>query len=373
MQVSSGLCSKLPELGNLSVLEDFSLDRSSLLSFYGEIPASWGSQDLAWTNVGLYSDILNGSIPRIRLYNPSNWRSRVFLSFASPLLSGVLPFAYDAGNNATINIELNWKSFIDPCTNDSYGLGTSSYLYSNLPLLACNCTEKWPDMQKPSASDCSTPRLIDPTPADCTSRPPPILRFSDSLPIPPLPPYTGYNPPSDTRPPVSSDTSTFIIPRNTQVFVPGNATFPGSLVFDGTNSTLVVAGCVSLTGKGTPVEVTISQKDLEKILKSGGSVDHVLIQSLNGNNCPYSTNLANVKIGVKKSFSGCRRVKVRNSSKSTKAILVASFTVDNSICHIAIIIPVVFGAILIITVVATIVVLKIKKDHEKAEVAKLSN
>lgn len=363
--IAGGICSALPSLGNKAVLQKFEGCSAPL---FGSIPPSWASTDLAFNDLSVCSEALYGEIPALRLYGAMQ---RLLLFHLLSPFNGSLSLDFSSVDAAQLNFEMKLFSDVRAC----HTVGTSGTPTSlRLPIDACNCTSLWPGMHSPSAVDClrAMPPAVAPT--ECLSLVPP-LSFSSSLPIPPLPPYRGIVPSIPSTPPSHSPSTsgyTVVIPPNTHLFFPGNTTFPGSISFSGTNSSLTVDGCIFLTAKGTPVLISLSQADFRLILNARGSLLLTLIRSLNGNLCPSSSNLANTKIAVKKSFGGCAKVKAVNSSKSTKASLVVAFSIDNSLCHVAIIVPVVVGSILILTAAIIVIVYAYKRHASQVSLSKLA-
>ena len=121
-----------------------------------------------------------------------------------------------------------------------------------------------------------------------------------------------------------------------------------------------------LVRNGLPEIIGLLQpQDVQELLKGGGAKSTGLITSSGGNTCDESSDLSLVSIVVK---SPDKCVKVEASNSGSKQTLSATFTVTQSKCSkshlVAIIVPSVVGAIVILSVIAVIVFLKIRPDKK---------
>lgn len=164
-----------------------------------------------------------------------------------------------------------------------------------------------------------------------------------------------------------SFTSPSFVVSSNNVQVNGNLTISGTITFPAQGGVITVAECVFLgggKGEGT-VLIELTPQDLDRISKSGGSVVRNLIKTSGANNCPGSTDLSRLSIKATKKGSSCRKATIEtvNSSRSSLRVLM---TVDNSTCHMIIIIPVVIGAVIILVVAAIVTwqVVKYQKSKE---------
>lgn len=280
------------------------------------------------------------------------------------------------------------------CGN-AYDLTNVDVQTCSLPESACECTSSWLSSctAELTCGPASGPQLAPaPTSNDCTvyqatasSSPRAIPEeIINSIPTRPIAPPIGCN----SAPPTpstgfqcingqwvtnSSVSGGLVISPNSNIVILGNASFSGSIVFNGLSSSINVIGCI-FSASGTLVEVSVSKEDIEKILKDGkgSSYSVVLIQGSSNLDCPGSANLANTKLNAKKSFSGCRKVKAKKFSQSTQTKLIATFTVDNTVCHVIIIVPVVVGVVLILALIGAIIIWKIRMAQNSKSVSDLS-
>lgn len=163
---------------------------------------------------------------------------------------------------------------------------------------------------------------------------------------------------------------TITIAPSSTVIVNGNLT-TSSVVIASTSSTINVTGCISTeSGSAPAVTVTLTQSDLEKIIKNGGSLTSTLIQQSSGCNLSLATSSLSVDTS---SIKSCKTVKT--DKIGTSSGLTATFTVvSTSKCNTwwIILVSVVCGAVLIALVAILVVCNVLKKNRHRKERAGLS-
>lgn len=160
-----------------------------------------------------------------------------------------------------------------------------------------------------------------------------------------------------------------ILPPSSMTIVKGDLN-TSSIVITSVNTNINVTGCVtSADGSVPPIRLTLSQEDLEKIVKNGGTLTSLLIQQ-----SPSCGSLESSELDVDtESIDSCRTIKVDKIASSSG--LSAVFTVNSSKCNVwwIVLISVLFFVALV-AVIVVIVVFKRLTAAEKDEArSKLQN
>lgn len=376
----ANICGPVPELPSDSSMNTFAADNNLLT---GTIPLAY-TQSMAWFDVS--NNYLSGTIPsplRSVYFAVSGGGVTYFLVNGNSNLTGPAPNFDISPMARPYDIELQYAdlSWCEPRNGSTEVIinHPSTTIYcSRLNLTqVCTCQELWIDICPTIAGDCASPAApVAPRPQrEMVCIAPPVAPPS-SVPSPGCP----GNPPQThficvngtwTSPGSVLVNTTWTIPPGSNVIhISGNLTTTAPIVFNGLGSSIVVDGCVFLNGSSQHVEIELTAAELNEINRNGGKLTQTLISSKVGNTCNGSTDLSTVTVGVKKSGS-CRKVSV-DSTQSTHATLVSTFSIDNTVCNVIIIVPSVVGAIIVLTLVAVIVFLVLKKRKEKASHERLS-
>ena len=160
---------------------------------------------------------------------------------------------------------------------------------------------------------------------------------------------------------------TIVLPPHSTTIVKGDLN-ASSIVINSASSSINVSGCVSSPDGTSPrVTVTLTQEDLAKILKNGGSLTSPLIQQ-----SPSCGSLATSDLVIDtKSIDSCRTIKVDKVASSSG--LSAVFTLNSSKCNVwwIVLISVLFFVALV-SVIVVIVVFKCRStDKQKRAMAQL--
>jgi predicted outer membrane repeat protein len=142
---------------------------------------------------------------------------------------------------------------------------------------------------------------------------------------------------------------TITIP-GTQVVVDGNFTVPGSVVFDGLGSSIVVVGGCAHIGGSIVVELT--EEELEQLAKESRTVALISQNS----SCP---SLSSSYVDGRLSSKSCRKIESTTSEEKngSQSSLVAMFKVNSSGCNVKwIILGSVLGGVLLLIVIIMLVV-----------------
>jgi hypothetical protein len=152
----------------------------------------------------------------------------------------------------------------------------------------------------------------------------------------------------------------FEIPPNSgPIVIEGDLNVTQTIVFNGLGSEVVVNGCVIIEGE---VVVELTESELEELL--GGGKTKVLISSISDGACTNATDLSQVEI-ITKSPKECSKVSGQNTG--TRQSLSVLFNVDASGCKkksnlVAIVVPSVIGAVIILGVIGALIWWKIRHD-----------
>ena len=209
----------------------------------------------------------------------------------------------------------------------------------------CNCRSGW-----------SGARCGDAPPGQPTNNPPPL-----SCPQPsPGATFTCVSGQWVSHEPIEEET--FVVPGGLgPIVVEGDVNITESITFQGLGSELLVNGCIALLGD---ITIVLTPEEIE-LIKQDPTVQRQLIASLSPS-CLNGTDLSSVPLSV--SSSTCDKVSATNAgSRSSLTVL---FNVDSSGCKkksklVAIIVPSVLGAILLIVVISLLVGLKLRADRMK--------
>lgn len=291
------------------------------------------------------------------------------INLANTGVNGSLPNLTSLGLDL---IDLAGTRVTNPCT---------THIVRNIlctpPPMACGCSASsgWENFCSNFLSYCNgiVPGTV-PPPDIGLGEPGPCPQYVSVVPAPPIPPEftpstTGCPLPhpggdfvcvggvwvsyGDTNPP------SLIIPPNSQVTVIGDLNIGKSLVLSGFNATALIEGCVFIGSNSITIEMT--QEELEALIRAGGSLTRLLLSTTGGNTCPGSTDLTQVKVISKKKYSGCKKIKAEPvKSKSSRGSLTVLFSIDNSVCHMIIIIPTVLGAFILLSAIGAIVIYHIR-------------
>lgn len=158
---------------------------------------------------------------------------------------------------------------------------------------------------------------------------------------------------------------TIVIPASSTTIVNGNLT-TSTVVIASITSTVNVSGCITTPdGDVPPITLTLSQEDLEKIVKNGGSLTSLLISQ--GSNC---TSLTSAPVVVDTSgIKSCKTIKTDSIGNSRG--LSVTFSVNTSKCNVwwivvvSVVCVVVIGAV-VVTGIVCVVVKNRKHGGEKA-------
>lgn len=182
-----------------------------------------------------------------------------------------------------------------------------------------------------------------PTPAPTTSVPVPAI----SCPLPS--PGTSFYCVGRTWVSTESVTQGSIsVPAASTTVINGNLT-ASTIVLTSATSTINVTGCVTSLDGSPSITVTLTQADLEEIVKNGGTLTTQLI--LQSASCdPISSVVVDTK-----SIKSCKTIKTDQVESSG---IVATFTVNSSKCNRwwIIVVSVVCGVVLIAIVIMVILV-----------------
>jgi hypothetical protein len=153
------------------------------------------------------------------------------------------------------------------------------------------------------------------------------------------------------------------------VLIEGNLTVTQTITFNGLGAEIAVNGCVFLGSN--EVEVELTKEELEELAKEG-KLSKTILFSLIENDCVGATDLSTTKIRPMRGAGskGCRKLRAENQG-STKSSLQIIFQVNSTNCSLMIILPCVFGGIIILAAVAIIIGLHAKKKQMAAGSASL--
>lgn len=133
----------------------------------------------------------------------------------------------------------------------------------------------------------------------------------------------------------------------TTVLVRGNFSVDGSITFDGNGNSLIIDGCLTLKDGSIVVD-----------LSSGNWKTGTVALISQKDDCPTALN--QLPVTVKQPKHGCKKVKSKIDSSSTRSTLNVLFSADNSACNTKwIILGAVLGGVIIVGVVVTIVVISV--------------
>ena len=180
-----------------------------------------------------------------------------------------------------------------------------------------------------------------PAPVATPVRPPTSGTANGCSATPPSAGFTCIDGTWHSNGPVTSATPIII---QSSTIVEGNFSAP-SITFSTIGSSLIIQGCLNLT------QGTITA-DLSQGIGSHPSGSITIEQN---SECPNS--LLGIGVNVKQPKTGCKKVKSKIDSASTKQTLVVLFTTDSSSCNTKwIILGAVLGSAIIIAAIATLIV-----------------
>lgn len=162
--------------------------------------------------------------------------------------------------------------------------------------------------QNPTAPT-ATPRAPVPPPSECSSTPPPGFVCEDGV----------WVAKGNVEIP-----KVFIVP--TSVFVAGNLSVGGNIVFDGPGYSLIVDECLKLGSSGSIV-LDLGSKG-EKELPKDGDVATLVQQS---RKC--RTSLLRIPINIVQPKKNCKRIQYKLSPSSSRDTLSVVFSIDKSKCN----------------------------------------
>lgn len=151
------------------------------------------------------------------------------------------------------------------------------------------------------------------------------------------------------------------LPPATSTVVNGDLN-TSSIVLSSASSSLTVTGCISSGNGSLPsITLTVTQDDLDEIVKKGGKLTTLLLEQ--DASCE---TLASVALVVDtKSVKSCKTVKADKITSSSS--LSAAFTINSSKCNVwwIILVSVLCGLVLIAVIVVVVLVACSKKAREK--------
>ena len=302
-------------------------------SFSGSIPSSWST--LKFDSISLLGNPgLNGTIASVDSQGTvvsQFFKSAYAVSLDSPGFTGPL------FNLTTATIAIVETPNMDFCSKARNTTASQqNVLYPAPSLTQCSLLQS-------NASLCSWAY-----PSICMISPlPPTPVFSCPLPSP-GPTFqclsTGWTSVGSVSEPKIT------LPPSSSTVVNGNLT-TSNIVINSVSTTVNVTGCVSSTnGTELSISVTLTQADLDKIVKSGGKLSTLLVlQSASCDSLP-DVNLNIDTSGIK----SCRTISTDKIDTATG--IGATFTVHSSRCNVwwIVLVSVLCGVVVIAVIVVVI-------------------
>ena len=367
------ICGSIPAISVPLGMGDLILTNNSLS---GGVPPSWvdlslrGSLDLSFNG-------LSGALPSPFLSNISYYLQAVLLE--ANFFSGSLP-------NFT---DFHWLQYLN-VSNTSLKMCASNpnlsipYGYSpvscGLNLDVCNCPNWYSNCSAlpscstfaPAASTVPQSPSTPPIPPTQACVQPPARPGAPPIPVSsscPLPAPTGsFVCLNGVWTSVGSvNTTTITVPGGSTIVVNGNLSATETITISGLGTQIFVEGCAFIGPGGVVIELT--QQEIEQLIASSSTTGKTLLQS----QCGTDLSSVTVSTSVTGSTKSCQSVKTSNAA-STRQSLTLIFSVDTSKCSntnkiIAIIVPSVLGAVIILTVVAVVGIMKWRQQSSSAKTA----
>ena len=359
-----GFAGELPEIpsSQLSLYASSSMRLSfDNNAFSGTVPSSWSG--LSLTLLNLSSNELSGTLAS---FDSSNGEitSQFIVSAVRLFLDGN-PFSgvmFNISSMTTLSSLSARMSNVDFCATARLSASQEDLLFPQQNLIKCI-------MDDTNASDCrwAYPTVCSTvlTPkAPISSPTSPLSPFGCPLPSP-GPTFICVGSVWTSLVPVTQVTIT--VPASSTTVINGNLT-TSSIVINSASSFINVSGCVTGPDGTTPeITVVLTQEDLEKILKSGGSLSQNIITQLSA--CPAIPGSA-VTIDTS-AIKSCKTIKT--DKVGTSSGLSATFTINSSKCNVWWIVLVsVLCVVAILAVIVIIVVFKVLQGRkERASRAQL--
>ena len=352
-------CSLNGSLPVLGIARDQSGVQGSVFSFSDNQFS--GSIPISWAGIGLQSLDLRGNpgLSGLLLFSYGRDSVNAIGDAASIFLDG------DGYTGTVFNLS-NWASLqylvaqtpnVDFCSVARLAPSKATVLYPNVSdLIGC-------DLTTTNASECAWafPRVCKVggwrgSPTTSNTSPTPLICPGNS----PGPTFVCNN--GQWVSSVSVTTTTITAPPATTVIVNGNLTTQ-SIVITSTSSTINVTGCVtSPDGTQPTVTLTLTQSDLETIVKNGGSLKSLLIEQSSGCSSLSTTPLVVDTSAIK----SCKTIKTDKLGDARG--LSVTFTVNTSKCNVWWIVLVsVLCALALIGVVVTVVVYHVLQSRKTSE------
>ena len=159
----------------------------------------------------------------------------------------------------------------------------------------------------------------------------------------------------------SVDVGTLSVPRSSVTIIQGNLT-TSSLIIASATSTINVTGCfTTIDGTTPPITVTLTQEDLDEIIRRGGKLTTVLLQQ--SSECgAIGASVVNVDTRAIKS---CKKIETNKISSSSTISM--TFRVSNSGCNTwwIILVSVVCGVIILAIGVVIVLAIVWRPFREK--------
>lgn len=360
----NNICGPLPEIVNNMPTGEPHLFAPSRLyhvdlaanKLEGTVPESFGN--IFCSRLDLSSNIgIHGSLPP-SLCKPTPALASTINLDDIPSLTGDMFDAKFLGNFSTVSLR---ESLVFQCANvtsDLYSNKRINCFYSGSPCTYCAAC---------FALHCGNPTMIG-TPTNTE--------------LDPTSPLSGACQPSVIRAPAISFACEQPTPGTGFQCIDGEWVFPGDivvpslvlpsgvttvvgnlnttgLVFSGLFSQISISGCANIGTEG--VTIRLSAQDIDRIVKSGGTLTTNLILS-NGSSCS-GTDLSLVSLTVRQP-DDCKKVTVKQATpRGSPGRLTAIFSVDSSACNKKkssstwwIILVAVLGGFLLLTVIAILLV-----------------
>lgn len=338
--------------------------------FNGSIPSSWSKA--SFSSLALANNPLEGTLAQIDsnglvLSNPLNDTEE--LTISSYGLTGPMFNISALPRLKTINLSL---PAVDFCASFNAG----GYLFTYAPALtsctlagnAGSCRAAYPSIctvtnvviqpptvtpNNPTSSPTPANPPTDPSTPEGTLQPPPVSEPVLACPLPsPGAAFTCANGIWLSEGSVMEEK--LILPGSSTTTIIGDLT-TSTIVIGSSSSTINVTGCIATSGGDTPsITITLTQTDLEEIIKNGGSLTaHLLLQAPScGAISPSSVNIDTSAI------KSCKKVKT--DKIGTSSGFSATFTVNSSGCNrwwiilVSVICGVIILAIIVVVVLAIV-------------------
>lgn len=307
-------------------------------NFEGTVPSSWYNTSFLWLSLS-GNPGLGGSISKLDadgvLVSP-------FFKLAQSLFLDGPGFT---GNIFNISIDTILQSTTMQLPNVDFCSAARSFAAS---------TASRPILYPSSVSLCT---LTDTNANQCAWAFPSVCTFDSLVPSVPTPTCPLPSPGSSficvgtTWISTGSVTETTItVPASSTTTVNGNLTTT-SIVITSISSTINVTGCITTSGGSTPeITVTLTQADLEEIVKNGGTLTTQLLHQ--ASSCAALSS-SSITIDTH-SIKSCKTIKTDKIGDNNG--LAATFTVNTSKCNVwwIILVSVLCGAALIAVIITVI-------------------